>query len=128
MKNLMIMLLGVHVLLLCSCASVSASDRGKMPEELLGIWKYGYAKCSTSAFGEGDSVIKIESTEVIGYENRDVIKSVDRISASPGAWRILRISDIAPADVQGQHEIFVTNGARMTITDGESARVYTRCK
>lgn len=115
-------------LLLCSCASVSARGPAVMPEELLGTWQYGYARCTASAFGESDSAIRIERTAILGYEHRDSIKSVEKISDAPRAWKVHRISDAAPEETQDQSEIFVRNGDRMTITDGENARTYTRCK
>lgn len=115
-------------LLLCSCASVSARGPAVMPEELLGTWQYGYARCAASAFGESDSAIRIERTAILGYEHRDSIRSVEKISDLPRAWSVHRISDTAPEEAQDQSEIFVRNGDRMTITDGENARTYTRCK
>lgn len=114
--------------LLGGYASVSAGGLAVMPKELLGTWQYGHAPCSASVFGESDTAIRVESSKILGYEHRDTIKTVERISTSPSAWRILRVSDVAPAEVQDQPEIFVRNGERMTITDGVTARTYTLCK
>jgi len=121
-------LFALQGLLLCSCASVSARGPAVMPEELHGTWQYGYARCDASAFGESDSAIRIESTAIVGYEHRDHIKSVEKISDSPRAWRVRRVSDAAPEEIQDESDIFVRSGDRMTITDGENARTYTRCK
>jgi hypothetical protein len=114
-------------LLLCSCASVSARGPAVMPDELLGTWEYGYARCTASVFGESDSAIRIESTAIVGHEHRDDVKSVEKLSDAPSAWKVHRVSDAAPEAVQDQAEIFVRNGDRMTVTDGENARTYTRC-
>lgn len=113
---------------LCACATASAGGPHTMPVELLGTWQYGYSRCAVSVFGESDSAIRIETTAIVGYESRDAIKSVRRISKSPNAWKILRISDTAPEEIQDRYEIFVQNGERLTMTDGESARTYTRCR
>ncbi len=122
------LLFALQGLLLCSCASVSARGPAVMPDELLGTWQYGYARCTPSEFGESDSAIRVESTAILGYEHRDSIKSVEKISDSPRAWRVHRVSDAAPEEARDQSDIFVRSGDRMTITDGENAWTYTRCK
>jgi hypothetical protein len=128
MKTREKVLVALQGLLLGACASVSAGGPAAMPEELHGVWQYGHARCAASAFGENDAAIRIERTAIVGYEHRDSIRSVEKISDSPRAWRVHRVSDAAPEAAQDQSDIFVRSGDRMTITDGENAGTYTRCR
>lgn len=63
------------------------------------------------------------------YSNEETIrpKEVTQLSEQPSTWRIVRITSIAPPEIQGQAEIFVLNAASLTITDGEESHQYVRC-
>lgn len=122
----------LFVLCVATCSIVPllvfASPRASMPKEMRGTWDVGRKSCSIHPSVESDARIDILEKSILGFENNDQVRSVKMISREPLAWRIVRISDIAPEEIQGFGEIFVLSKDRLTITDGESARTYTRCE
>ncbi|TXH68708.1 MAG: hypothetical protein E6Q88_09740 [Lysobacteraceae bacterium] len=109
-------------------ASVAHAGRASMPAELRGTWDYGPDTCHIAEDVENDTRLQIEAHAIVGYEHRDAIRSVRRISRAPSAWRIVVVSDIAPKDIQRMGDIYVLNRDRLTITDGESTKTYLRCQ
>lgn len=111
-----------------NCDSESLPNPAMFPKELRGTWGLSSNKCRAIKTNDSDSRIEIEAHGLQGYENRDVIESIEKIAGSPIVWRIVTVSNIAPPEIQGGAEIYILSGDRLTVTDGESIHGYVRCK
>lgn len=98
-----------------------------IPGELRGFWDLAPDPCTLDPKVESDSRLEIGDTFVRGYEELMEVREVVRVSETPQAWRVLAISGIAPADVQGP-ALYVLSGDSLTIADAEQSRIYVRCR
>ncbi len=105
-----------------------ATQQSVFPPELRGAWDLSDSKCRAIDIHESDSRIEIDGRELHGYEHTESLKSAMKVSEAPSAWRIVSISNIAPPEIQEDAVIYVLGGDDLTISDGESASVYVRCK
>jgi hypothetical protein len=120
-------MVGIPVLLLMACwMPVGAAAALEFPEALRGVWDFGPAACKLPLRLDSDTPITIERERLIGYESVDMPKRVTRVSQVPSAWVISTESNIAPGMVL--EEVYVLKNEHLTITSGESARTYRRCR
>lgn len=112
-----------------TAASEPDSGAGaQFPSELLGVWDAYPLPCVDDGPSDSDTRIHIEMDVLHGYENNDVLESIERISEAPMTWRVVTISDIAPSEIQGEADIYVLRTDTLTITNGERANTYIRCR
>lgn len=120
------------------CLLVSASlfapaghavpGHAQFPAEVRGVWDAYPLTCVDDGPSDSDMRIRITPRVLHAYENNDTVRSITRISESPLAWRVVTISDIAPEEIQGEADIYVLRGDALTITNGERAYTYRRCR
>lgn len=109
-------------------AAPDAGSDPRFPTEVLGVWDAYPLPCIDNGPSDSDTRIHIEAGVVHGYENNDALRSIERISGAPMTWRVVTISDIAPVEIQGEADIYVLRGDTLTITNGERAHTYIRCR
>lgn len=106
--------------------TTGAASSPRFPKELHGTWDLGPASCALPLNNDSDTPIRIEGSQLSGYENVDKPKRVTRVSKTPSVWVIATESNVAPGMVLD--EVFVLKDGYLTITDGESARTYRLCR
>lgn len=120
-------MVGIPVLSLMACwTPAGAAVLLEFPEALRGVWDVGPAACKLPLHLDSDTPIAIERERLIGYESVDTPRRVTRVSEVPSAWVISTESSVAPGIVL--EEVFVLKNEHLTITSGESARTYRRCR
>ncbi len=117
---------GAPVLPAHSCKAVTPQEVS-FPSELRGAWDLSDDKCRAIDTHESDSRIEIGARVLQGYEHAESLISIRKISEAPLVWRVISISNIAPPEIQGDAVFYVLGGDRLTISDGESTKVYVRC-
>lgn len=105
----------------------SAMDEARFPAELQGVWDAYPTPCVAADMSDSDMRISIEPNALRGYENNDALKSIEKIADAPATWQVVTISDIAPAGIQGEADIYVLHKDALTITNGERAYTHIRC-
>ena len=105
-----------------------AGGSTRFPPELLGVWDAYPLPCVDDGPSDSDTRIHIETDVLHGYENNYTLKSIERIAEAPMTWRVVTISDIAPSKIQGEADIYVLRTDILTITNGERADTYIRCR
>jgi len=105
---------------------MGATPAPRFPKELQGTWDLGPSSCKLPVNADSDTPIRIEAGRLAGYENIDSPKRITRVSKKPSVWVISSESNIAPGMVQD--EVFVLVDDYLTITTGETARSYRRCR
>jgi hypothetical protein len=118
-------------LLTAPCETTSAEPANglkQFPAELQGTWDEYPTPCKVAGVVDSDARISIESAALRGYENNDALRSIEKLSAAPPTWRVVTISDVAPAEIQGEADIYVLRGDTLTITNGERSYTHVRCK
>jgi len=119
--------LGMSALSLIACwTPVGAAVPVEFPEPLRGVWDVGPAACKLPLHPDSDTPITIERERLIGYESADTPRRVTQVSQVPSVWVISSESNIAPGLVM--EEVYVLKNEHLTITSGESARTYRRCR
>lgn len=113
---------------LMALAGPGAGGAGTYPVEILGVWDAYPLPCAADEVSDSDMRIEIAGDVLRGYEHNDVLRSIDPIAMSPLTWRVVTISDIAPEEIQGEADIYVLRGDTLTITNGERAYTYIRCR
>ncbi|MBJ6985019.1 hypothetical protein [Luteimonas sp. MC1750] len=113
---------------LLASAADPAPGQPRFPAEMLGVWDAYPLACVDDGPSDSDMRIQITPAVLHGYENNDTVRSIKPIAESPMAWRVVTISDIAPEEIQGEADIYVLRGDALTITNGERAYTYRRCR
>lgn len=98
------------------------------PTEIVGVWDAYPLPCVVDGPSDSDMRIRIAGNMLHGYENNDTVRSIEQVAESPMAWRVVTISDIAPEEIQGEADIYVLRRDTLTITNGERAYTYIRCR
>lgn len=111
-----------------AASSPPAHLRPEFPDQLRGVWDVAPQKCAAAPGAGSDTRIEINAQVLHGYESTDQLKSIEKISSSPDAWRVVTIADIAPAEIQGEADIYTLEGQKLAITNGTSKVAYFRCK
>lgn len=109
-------------------ASPPDTGSAQFPAEILGVWDAYPLPCVDNGPSDSDTRIQVVKDVLHGYENNDALRSIEQIAEAPLAWRVVTISDIAPVEIQGEADIYVLRGNTLTITNGERAHTYIRCK
>lgn len=109
-------------------AAHAVAGQAQFPAEILGVWDAYPLACVDDGPSDSDMRIQVTPRVLHAYENNDTVRSITRISESPMAWRVVTISDIAPEEIQGEADIYVLRGDALTITNGERAYTYRRCR
>lgn len=105
----------------------AAEHAREFPQQLLGVWDVAPYPCFVDSRSESDTRIEIRTRTLQGYEDTEELKTIRQISESPMAWRILTLTNIAPAEVQGA-QIYIMDKDALTISDGSYAQAYIRCR
>lgn len=113
---------------LVATAAEPAIGAARFPAQLHGVWDAYPLPCVDDGPSDSDTRIQIATSVLHGYENNDALRSLEKISDAPVTWRVVTISDIAPAELQGEADIYVLRGNVLTITNGERANTYIRCR
>jgi hypothetical protein len=114
-------------LLIASLGQVAAAgDSDVFPLQLRSVWEPG-RPCDSSEASDRDSRFRITERQRLNYEESEDIISTRLLTDSPLTWRIVTTSDVGPADLD-QPRIYVLQGDLLAISDGQSARMYMRCK
>ncbi|WP_132985752.1 hypothetical protein [Luteimonas terricola] len=100
----------------------------QFPAEILGVWDAYPLPCIDDGPSDSDTRIHFETDVLHGYENNDALQSIEGIAEEPMTWRVVTISDIAPIEIQGEADIYVLRRNTLTITNGERADTYIRCR
>lgn len=109
-------------------AAAEPAGGPRFPAEILGVWDAYPVPCVDDGPSDSDTRIHVVADVLHGYENNDALRSIERIAEAPMTWRVVTISDIAPAGIQGEADIYVLRGDTLTITNGERAHTYIRCR
>lgn len=115
-------------LALSTTAGEPTAAAARFPVQLHGVWDAYPLPCVDDGPSDSDTRIQIAPEVLHGYENNDALRSLEKISDAPAAWRVVTISDIAPAELQGEADIYVLRGNVLTITNGERSSTYVRCR
>jgi len=110
----------------CLVLVTGAASAPRFPRELQGAWDLGPASCKLPVNADSDTPIRIEANHLAGYENVDTPKRIIRVSQRPAVWVISSESSVSPGVMVD--EVFVLSGDSLTITTGETARSYRRCR
>lgn len=111
-----------------SAAEPASGNPLRFPAQITGAWDAYPLPCFDDGPSDSDTRIRIVADALRGYENNDALDSIEHIASSPMTWRVVTISDIAPPEIQGEADIYVLRGDTLTITNGERAHTYIRCK
>jgi hypothetical protein len=113
---------------LMAAAGPGSQRDARFPSEIQGVWDAYPLPCAADVPSDSDARIQIEGDVLHGYENNDALRSIEPIAESPMAWRVVTTSDIAPAEIQGEADIYVLRGNALTITNGERTHTFIRCR
>jgi hypothetical protein len=105
---------------------MGAASEPRFPKELQGTWDLGPASCKLPVSPDSDTPIRIDASRLAGYENVDTPVRITRVSKEPAVWVIASESSVSPGMVV--KEVFVLMDDYLTITTGETARSYRRCR
>lgn len=108
------------------CCPVFAAPSTTFPEALVSIWE-PRLPCDTGEISDRDARFEITSTQRLNYEEIEDLVSAEMLTDSPRTWRIVTRSNVGPEDLE-QPFIYVLQGDRLAVSDGHSARTYSRCK
>lgn len=111
-----------------STAGPASGNDQQFPAQIIGVWDAYPLPCVDDGPSDSDTRIRVATTVLHGYEHNDALRSIEHITESPMTWRVVTISDIAPPEIQGEADIYVLRGDTLTITNGERAHTYIRCK
>ena len=106
---------------------ISGGD-ARFPAEILGVWDEYPLPCLSDGPSDSDMRVRFNGRVLHAYEHNDELHSIQRVAEDPLVWRVVAISDNAPADIQGEADIYVLRGNVLTITNGERAYTYIRCR
>lgn len=120
-------LLALLPLPVMAAPGVSEGD-ARFPAEILGVWDEYPLPCVSDGPSDSDMRVRFTGRVLHAYEHNEDLHSIQRITESPLTWRVVAISDNAPADIQGEADIYVLRGDALTITNGERAYTYIRCR
>ena len=115
----------VLALALCGPA-VAAESVLAFPLPLQAVWE-PKLPCDTGETSDRDSRFEIAGSQRLNYEEIEDIVSAELLTESPLTWRIVTTSNVGPAELE-QPFIYVLKDDRLAVNDGQSARMYTRCK
>lgn len=107
------------------CTAV-AGEPPAFPSPLTSVWEPGLP-CDTGETSDRDTRFEITATQRLNYEEIEDIVSAELLTESPLTWRIVTTSNVGPPDLQ-QPFIYVLQGDLLAVSDGQSARMYSRCK
>lgn len=116
----------VFVLALFICYPAFAQEHTTFPVELRSFWEPSLP-CDTGEMSDRDSRFEITATQRLNYEEIEDVVSVELLTQSPHTWRIVTTSNVGPPDLQ-QPRIYVLQVNHLAVSDGQSARLYSRCK
>lgn len=119
--------LALVLLFVVFCGALSAAGAApEFPRTMRGVWD-GALPCDPGETSDRDSRLEITSAQRLNYEEVEDIVSVELLSRSPWAWRIVTTSNVGPEGIE-QPFIYVLEGDLLAVNDGQSARMYMRCK
>lgn len=105
---------------------VAVGSAASFPAPLQGVWE-PYLPCDTGETSDSDSRFEITRSQRLNYEEIEDIVSAELLTESPLTWRIVTTSDVGPPELE-QPFIYVLKDDRLAVNDGQSARMYARCK
>lgn len=108
------------------CCPAFALEREAFPVELRSVWEPSLP-CDTGETSDRDSRFEITATQRLNYEEIEDVVSAELLTQSPHAWRIVTTSNVGSPDLQ-QPRIYVLQGNLLAVSDGQSARMYSRCR
>lgn len=112
--------------LVLSAPVVAARSVASFPVPLQGVWE-PYLPCDTGETSDSDSRFEITRSQRLNYEEIEDLVSAELLAESPLTWRIVTTSDVGPPELE-QPFIYVLKDDRLAVNDGQSARMYARCK
>lgn len=115
---------GLLLLVLCAPA-LAGGLKPAFPAPMLGVWEPGLP-CDPGETSDRDARFEITSGQRLNYEEVEDLVSAEPLASSPRTWRIVTTSNIGPEGLE-QPFIYVLEGDRLTVADGQSARMYRRC-
>lgn len=114
-------------ILLLTTTCQAAFSRATYPAQIRGTWEPGPYPCQLPLEYDSDAGFEIKQSILLGYEHQNKPTYIQKISSAPEAWRIESIEEYG-GKLSREVEIFVLDKDSMTITDGDSAETYNRCK
>lgn len=117
------LVLGAALLLGCPAF---AQEPQSFPEELRSFWEPSLP-CDGRETSDRDSRFQITATQRLNYEEIEDVVSTELLTQSPQTWRIVTTSNVGSPDLQ-QPRIYVLKKDFLAVSDGQSARMYSRCK
>lgn len=118
------------VLALPGCAVTAEpphSATAEMPHALRGVWRMGEEPCDTP-HPDGDGVLTIGANGWQGYEHRASLRSIAPEPGASGRWRVTAEEEVyLGSQFDSVASTFELNGLRLTIREGDTAEVYSRC-
>lgn len=114
-------------LLMVYAGVVAAAGKSAVfPPQLRSFWETS-RPCDSSESSDRDSRFRITERQRLNYEESEDLTSAKLLTDSPLTWRIVTTSDVGPANLH-QPRIYVLQGDLLAISDGQSARMYMRCR
>lgn len=116
----------VSLVVVLACSPAIAAPSTTFPEALVSVWE-PRLPCDTGETSDRDARFEITSTKRLNYEEIEDLVSAEVLTDSPHTWRIVTRSNVGPPDLE-QPFIYVLHGDRLSVSDGNSARTYSRCR
>lgn len=108
------------------CCPAFAEEHTTFPVQLRSVWEPSLP-CDTGETSDRDRRFEITVMQRLNYEEIEDVVSAELLTQSPFTWRIVTTSNVGPPDLQ-QPRIYVLQGNLLAVSDGQSARMYSRCK
>jgi hypothetical protein len=104
----------------------AATEAVTFPVELRDTWD-PTRPCDRDEVTDSDSRFTVMRDQRLNYEEIEDIVSVELLTTSPMAWRIVTTSNVGPPGL-ALPSIYVLRDDHLVTTDGSNAHTYLRCK